>query len=48
METAEEVFQLIEGLENAERWKLLSMLFDEYYNTGNVARLENVEEILEY
>lgn len=27
-----EVFELIKNLENEERWKLLDLLYDEYYN----------------
>lgn len=30
--TAEKIFKMIMELENEERWKLLDMLYDEYYN----------------
>lgn len=48
METSEEILEMINGLNNTEKWKLLSLLFDEYYNKGSVPRLENPEDILEY
>ena len=37
---AEEVFDLIKNLDNGERWKLLDMLYDEYYNTTGIKYIE--------
>ncbi|MFC5734055.1 hypothetical protein [Cytobacillus gottheilii] len=33
---AEEVLSIIKNLENEERWKLLSLLYDEYYNKSDI------------
>lgn len=38
--TAEKVLELIQQLENDERWKLLAMLYNEYYNTGEPIEIE--------
>lgn len=47
--TAEQIFIMIKELENGERWKLLDMLYDEYYNTRPSSKdnLENRIEKLE-
>ncbi|MGE7586476.1 hypothetical protein [Peribacillus sp. NPDC101480] len=49
---AEEILKLIEGMENGERWKLLDMMYDEYYNTRSKPKLEerlsNLEKDIEY
>lgn len=29
---AEEILEMIKSLENEERWKLLEMMYDKYYN----------------
>ncbi|WP_255293631.1 hypothetical protein [Bacillus wiedmannii] len=31
---ANEVLELIKSLENSERWELLEMMYDEYYNSS--------------
>lgn len=33
--TAEDVVEAIQSLSNEERWKLLDILYDEYYNPTN-------------
>jgi hypothetical protein len=49
---AEEVLKMIDELENGERWKLLDMMYDEYYNTRSKPnmeeRLSNLEKDIEY
>ncbi|MCM3673192.1 hypothetical protein M3699_04695 [Peribacillus simplex] len=49
---AEEVLKMIDELENGERWKLLDMMYDEYYNTRSKPNLEerlsNLEKDIEY
>ncbi|PHE70516.1 hypothetical protein COF77_25215 [Bacillus wiedmannii] len=32
--TANEVLELIKNLENSERWELLELMYDEYYNSN--------------
>ncbi|MDQ0197665.1 hypothetical protein [Neobacillus ginsengisoli] len=32
MKTAEELIKMIKELENGERWKLLGMMYDDYYS----------------
>jgi len=34
--TAEQVISIIKNLENEERWKLLSLMYDLYYNKSNI------------
>lgn len=34
--TAEQVVEIINNLENSERYKLLGLLYDEYYNKTDV------------
>jgi hypothetical protein len=34
--TAEQVLSIIKNLENDERWKLLSLLYDEYYRKSDI------------
>ncbi|MGG4490820.1 hypothetical protein [Metabacillus idriensis] len=50
--TAEKLFQMIKELENGERWKLLDMMYDEYYNVRNnpnmEERLSNLEKDVEF
>lgn len=31
---AEEIFEMIKNLDADERYKLLDLMYDEYYNTG--------------
>jgi hypothetical protein len=38
--TAEQILKLIEGMENEERWKLLNLIYDEYFNKGNIPEVE--------
>ncbi|MFJ7682620.1 hypothetical protein [Peribacillus butanolivorans] len=49
---AEELLKLIEGMENEERWKLLDMIYDKYYNTRSKPKMEerlsNLEKDIEY
>ncbi|HEK9101013.1 hypothetical protein KFD70_19120 [Bacillus pfraonensis] len=33
LKTAEKIMDIIQNLSNEERWKLLNILYDEYYNT---------------
>lgn len=46
---AEQIFNMIKELENGERWKLLDMMYDEYYNirSNSKGELENLIEKLE-
>ncbi|WP_273123913.1 hypothetical protein [Bacillus weihaiensis] len=46
---AEQIFNMIKELENGERWKLLDIMYDEYYNIRNNSNgeLENIIEKLE-
>lgn len=52
--TAEQIFNMIKELENGERWKLLDMMYDEYYNTRSNSkeklenRIENLEKDIDY
>ena len=52
--TAEKLFQMIKELENGERWKLLEMMYDEYYNVRSnprgkmEERIFNLEKDLEF
>ncbi|TDL80968.1 hypothetical protein [Peribacillus frigoritolerans] len=50
--TAEKLFQMIKELENGERWKLLDMMYDEYYNVRSnpnmEERLSNIEKDVEF
>jgi len=48
MRTAEDIIKVIEELEAAERWKLLSMLYDAYYNSAGHELTSNHEDVLEY
>ena len=49
MKTAEEILKEIHELSNAERWKLLELLYEEYYNVDkyfpSTASMELSEEI---
>jgi hypothetical protein len=51
---AEEILKIIKELENGERWKLLELMYDEYYNTRRETekslgeRLRNLERDIEY
>lgn len=49
MKTAEDILKAIQEMENAERWKLLEILYDEYYNVDKYfperASMELSEEI---
>ncbi|MFS0638593.1 hypothetical protein AB1K84_22095 [Mesobacillus foraminis] len=38
--TAEQIFKMIKELDNGERWKLLEMMYDEYYNKRSNPKLE--------
>ena len=48
MKTAEDVLKQIEDLDAAERWKLLSMLYDTYYNSAGLDSTSNHTDVLEY
>ena len=45
---AEDVLELVDQLDTEERWKLLSMLYDAYYNSAGHDLTSNHENILEY
>ncbi|WP_057912754.1 hypothetical protein [Peribacillus muralis] len=51
---AEEVLKMIGELENGERWKLLDMMYDEYFNSRKCSevkkeeRLSNLEKDIEF
>ena len=45
---AEEVMELINQMETEEKWKLLSMMYDAYYNSAGHDLTSNHEEVLEY
>ncbi|MDQ0861613.1 hypothetical protein [Bacillus sp. V2I10] len=49
---AEKLFQMIKELDNGERWKLLDMMYDEYYNVrsnpNTEERLSNLEKDVEF
>ena len=47
-QTAEEVMELIDQMDAAEKWKLLSMLFDAYYNSQGLDLTANHDDVLEY
>lgn len=44
MNNAEEIFELIKNLENGERWKLLEMMYDEYYNKRSNPKLDRIHK----
>lgn len=44
--TAEEILEIIEKMDNEERWKLLDLMYDKYYNKGNIP--ENKDGVLDY
>lgn len=44
--TAEQIFNMIKELENGERWKLLDMMYDEYYNIRSNSKGE-IEILIE-
>lgn len=52
--TAEEILEIIKNIDNGERWNLLEMLYDEFYNTRSNSknkletRIENLEKDIEY
>lgn len=50
--TAEQIFKMVKELDNGERWKLLGMMYDEYYNTRSNPkadeRLSNLEKDVKY
>ncbi|MDM5197584.1 hypothetical protein QUF79_06085 [Fictibacillus enclensis] len=49
--TADEIFQAIKELENEQRWKLLDMLHDEYFNKnveGNNKEITSLKKDVEY
>ncbi|MCK2005508.1 hypothetical protein MZM54_29570 [[Brevibacterium] frigoritolerans] len=50
--TADQIFKMIKELDNGERWKLLEMMYDEYYNTRSKPNMEerlfNLEKDIEY
>lgn len=48
MKTAEDVLKLIEDLDTAERWKLLSMLYDRYYNAADQELTSDYSDLLDY
>lgn len=48
MKTAEDIFKVIEELDDTEKWKLLSMLYDEYYNSGGHKLTSDHSDVLEY
>lgn len=48
MKTAEDILKAIEELEAMERWKLLSMLYDVYYNSAGHEPTSNHADVLEY
>lgn len=41
---AEEVIDLIENLSNEERWKVLELMYDKYYNIPKQAEEEETED----
>ena len=45
---AEDVLKLVDQLDTEEKWKLLSMLYDAYYNSAGHELTSNHEDILEY
>lgn len=40
---ADEIFETIQQLEDAERWQLLNMMFDEYFNTRENVKGEEID-----
>lgn len=52
--TADQIFKMIKELDNGERWKLLEMMYDEYYNSRKSTegkmeeRLSNLEKDIEF
>ena len=48
MKTAEEIMETIDQMNPAERWKLLSMMYDAYYNSAGHDLTSNHEDVLEY
>lgn len=45
---AEDVLELVDQLETEEKWKLLSMLYDAYYNSAGHDLTANHADVLEY
>lgn len=45
---AEEVLELMDHMDAEEKWKLLSMLFDAYYNSQGLDLTANHADVLEY
>ena len=41
---SEELLQLIENLDPAEKWKLLDKMYDKYYNKGELPATDEPEE----
>lgn len=35
--TAEELFNAVKNMENGERWKFIEMMFNEFYDTSQLA-----------